>query len=214
MSKKAGMRKFAINCSIAVHPRPLPSINIVIYPFHTVFVVMLLQPETQRERVLDELEAPSHKVLVFYYFIDITFFRQVPHFISCLFRRKFASAQKKGKTNKQWCYTDVLYRHCRVLTAKHDQKTWVLMIYKTVRCKAVTFAVGVFVFVVVVVIFKVKNTVGTPLVTTKNEKARWSLTRSDLLGVSSWRRSEQSTFWERILCMQLRFTQFHVATKI
>ena len=39
MSKKAGMRKFAINCSIAVHPRPLPSINIVIYPFHTVFVV-------------------------------------------------------------------------------------------------------------------------------------------------------------------------------
>ena len=48
------------------------------------------------------------------------------------------------------------------------------MIYKTVRCKAVTFAVGVFVFVVfvVVVIFKVKNTVETPLVTTKNEKAQ------------------------------------------
>lgn len=35
------------------------------------------------------------------------------------------------------------------------------MIYKTVRCKAVTFAVGVFVVVVVVVIFKVKNTVET-----------------------------------------------------
>ena len=80
------------------------------------------------------------------------------------------------------------------------------MIYKTVRCKAVTFAVGVFVFVVVVVIFKVKNTVETPLVTTKNEKARWSLTRIYLQEVSSWRRSEQSTFWERILCMQLRFT--------
>ena len=79
------------------------------------------------------------------------------------------------------------------------------MIYKTVRCKAVIFAVGVFLFVVVVVIFKVKNTVETPLVTTKNEKARWSLTRIDLHGVSSWRRSEQSTFWKRILCMQLRF---------
>ena len=41
------------------------------------------------------------------------------------------------------------------------------MIYKTVRCKTVTFAGGVFVFIVVVfVIFKLKNTVETPLMTT------------------------------------------------
>ena len=71
------------------------------------------------------------------------------------------------------------------------------MIYKTVRCKAVTFAVGVFVFVV---IFKVKNTVETPLVTTKNEKAQWSLTRIDLQGVSSWRRSEHAITFCVVSC--------------
>ena len=58
----------------------------------------------------------------------------------------------------------------------HVRESW----HEKIRDQSLTFAVGVFVVVVVVVvvvvIFTVKNTVKTPLVTTKNEKAQWSLT--------------------------------------